>query len=84
MTPHRRGFLKALAAGGATTAAATVTAVGDPAEAEALLQSDRCDEFLRSMYGNKPDRWDDDLQGWDRARVIVNAMTRLPGSCATT
>ncbi|MBL8533295.1 MAG: symmetrical bis(5'-nucleosyl)-tetraphosphatase [Betaproteobacteria bacterium] len=47
------------------------------AEAEALLQSDRCDEFLRSMYGNKPDRWDDDLQGWDRARVIVNAMTRL-------
>lgn len=39
MTPHRRGFLKALAAGGATTAAATVTVVGDPAVAEALQRA---------------------------------------------
>ena len=47
------------------------------AEAEALLRSDRCDGFLRTMYGNHPDRWDDALCGWDRARVIVNAMTRM-------
>jgi bis(5'-nucleosyl)-tetraphosphatase (symmetrical) len=29
------------------------------------------------MYGNKPDRWYDDLTGLDRLRVITNAMTRL-------
>jgi bis(5'-nucleosyl)-tetraphosphatase (symmetrical) len=34
-------------------------------------------EFLRHMYGSKPDRWDDKLRGWDRLRVIVNAMTRM-------
>lgn len=46
-------------------------------EAEDLLRSERCDDFLRTMYGNRPDAWEDDLVGWDRARVIVNAMTRL-------
>lgn len=46
-------------------------------EAERLLQSTQCDEFLRTMYGNQPDCWNDALTGWDRARVIVNAMTRL-------
>lgn len=34
-------------------------------------------EFLKNMYGSKPDRWDDALTGWDRLRVIVNAMTRM-------
>jgi bis(5'-nucleosyl)-tetraphosphatase (symmetrical) len=34
-------------------------------------------EFLQNMYGSKPDRWDDALTGWDRLRVIVNAMTRM-------
>ena len=29
------------------------------------------------MYGNAPARWDDHLTGYDRLRVIVNAMTRL-------
>ena len=29
------------------------------------------------MYGSKPRRWDDALTGWDRLRVIVNAMTRM-------
>jgi bis(5'-nucleosyl)-tetraphosphatase (symmetrical) len=33
--------------------------------------------FLRSMYGNAPNAWDDRLQGIDRLRVIVNALTRL-------
>jgi bis(5'-nucleosyl)-tetraphosphatase (symmetrical) len=33
--------------------------------------------FLRNMYGNTPDRWSDALSGPDRARVIVNAMTRM-------
>jgi len=33
--------------------------------------------FLHNMYGNRPDRWSDDLRGHDRLRVIVNALTRL-------
>jgi bis(5'-nucleosyl)-tetraphosphatase (symmetrical) len=32
---------------------------------------------LRSMYGNTPAKWSDKLQGTDRLRVIVNALTRL-------
>ena len=37
----------------------------------------RLPDFLEHMYGAKPDRWDDALTGWDRLRVIVNAMTRM-------
>ena len=29
------------------------------------------------MYGNTPARWHDGLEGADRLRVIVNALTRL-------
>jgi bis(5'-nucleosyl)-tetraphosphatase (symmetrical) len=34
-------------------------------------------DFLRHMYGNTPDRWDDTLQGIDRLRCIVNTLTRI-------
>jgi bis(5'-nucleosyl)-tetraphosphatase (symmetrical) len=47
------------------------------AEVEAALRGDEHDEFLRHMYGNKPDRWRDSLRGYDRLRVITNVMTRL-------
>ncbi len=33
--------------------------------------------FLRDMYGNMPDTWDDKLTGHDRLRCIVNALTRM-------
>lgn len=33
--------------------------------------------FLANMYGNKPHRWHDELDGDDRLRFIVNALTRL-------
>ncbi len=33
--------------------------------------------FFQSMYGNAPAAWRDDLQGTDRHRVIINALTRL-------
>jgi bis(5'-nucleosyl)-tetraphosphatase (symmetrical) len=46
-------------------------------EVHALLRSERLDGFLPQMYGNTPARWDDTLQGADRWRVIVNALTRL-------
>ncbi|MDR3391156.1 MAG: symmetrical bis(5'-nucleosyl)-tetraphosphatase [Sulfuriferula sp.] len=46
-------------------------------EVEAALRSPDYRDFLREMYGNKPAGWDDDLRGYDRLRVITNAMTRL-------
>lgn len=47
------------------------------AEVNVALQAPNYREFLQHMYGNDPKRWDDDLTGWDRLRVITNAMTRL-------
>ena len=47
------------------------------AEVEAQLQSNAVGEFLATMYGNEPRRWDDALEGPARTRVIVNALTRL-------
>ena len=46
-------------------------------EVSAALRSDHWLEFLRHMYGNEPARWSDELQGIDRLRCIVNALTRL-------
>jgi bis(5'-nucleosyl)-tetraphosphatase (symmetrical) len=46
-------------------------------EVEAALTAPSYREFLGNMYGSKPERWDDGLRGWDRLRVIVNAMTRM-------
>jgi len=46
-------------------------------EVEAALQGPDHREFLRHMYGNEPARWRDDLVGYDRLRVVVNAMARL-------
>lgn len=33
--------------------------------------------FLKTMYGNKPSRWDENLSGNERLRFIVNCFTRL-------
>ena len=46
-------------------------------EVEAALRETDYRLFFANMYGSKPDRWDDSLAGWDRLRVIVNAMTRM-------
>lgn len=46
-------------------------------EVEAALRGARFVEFLAHMYGDRPDRWDARLQGYERLRVIVNALTRL-------
>ena len=42
----------------------------------ALLRPDYRD-FLANMWGSLPVAWQDDLQGWDRLRVVVNATTRM-------
>jgi len=53
------------------------TALARANEVEAQLQSPNYIEYLRHMYGNQPDQWSDNLQGWDRLRLITNYFTRL-------
>jgi len=47
------------------------------AETEAALRGPALAELLHNLYGNQPVRWSDDLKGYDRLRIIVNAMTRM-------
>ena len=56
------------------SAAQTLALAG---EVQSVLRSPDWGDFLQQMYGNAPDQWRDDLQGADRLRVIVNALTRL-------
>lgn len=46
-------------------------------EVTGALTSPRHGEFIAHMWGNEPDHWQENLKGWDRLRVIVNAMTRM-------
>lgn len=46
------------------------------AEVEQQLQGPDLPAFLAVMYGNQPDRWDPALQGPDRLRFAINALTR--------
>jgi bis(5'-nucleosyl)-tetraphosphatase (symmetrical) len=47
------------------------------AEFERELQGADWGVLMHNLYGNAPDRWSDTLRGYDRLRVIVNALTRL-------
>lgn len=53
------------------------TAFALAAEIEAALRGPGYRDFLAHLYGSKPDAWSDGLTGYDRLRVIVNAMTRM-------
>jgi len=46
-------------------------------EIEARLRAPDYRDFLATMYGNQPARWDDRLEGAERARCVINALTRL-------
>jgi len=46
-------------------------------EVEQALCCDNHAVFLARMYGNAPHQWDDNLDGYKRLRVIVNAFTRM-------
>ena len=46
-------------------------------EASAALTAAGYRDFLAHMWGSEPSAWSDDLAGWDRLRVVVNAMTRM-------
>jgi bis(5'-nucleosyl)-tetraphosphatase (symmetrical) len=47
-------------------------------ELERALRDDaRCIELFTHMYGDRPNRWSEDLRGLDRLRFITNCLTRL-------
>lgn len=46
-------------------------------EVEAALRGEHYRQFLARLYGSDPAAWNDELEGADRLRVIVNAMTRM-------
>ena len=41
----------------------------------ALLRNPR--QLFEHMYGNEPDRWEEDLAGYERLRFTINVLTRL-------
>jgi bis(5'-nucleosyl)-tetraphosphatase (symmetrical) len=47
------------------------------AEAGEYIRRSSHNELFSHMYGDTPDHWQDDLGGWARQRVIINAFTRL-------
>ena len=46
-------------------------------EVEQMLRGADYITFLGKMYGNTPPQWDDTLTGYNRLRVITNALTRM-------
>lgn len=46
-------------------------------ELETVLRSDDYLEFILNMYGNLPEKWNDELTSWDRLRFICNSFTRM-------
>ena len=46
-------------------------------EVEKTLRSKSYKDFLANMYGNTPNQWSKSLKGYERLRVIANALTRM-------
>lgn len=46
-------------------------------EVETVIRGEQLQDFLKHMYGDKPDLWDEELTGWDRLRAITNHFTRM-------
>lgn len=46
-------------------------------ELETALRGKSYKEFLANMYGNLPNQWSNTLKGYERLRVITNALTRM-------
>lgn len=46
-------------------------------EVENLLQGESFKTYLHHIFGALPNVWDENLQGWERARLITNVFTRM-------
>lgn len=46
-------------------------------EVQQVLSGPNWKVFMSDLYGNKPNRWSDSLEGHDRWRLIVNVCTRM-------
>ena len=46
-------------------------------QVEQQLRADTYADFLHQAYGNEPKQWNDNLEGMERWRLILNALTRL-------
>ncbi len=46
-------------------------------EVHLALVSPDIKSYLKSMYGDQPDCWNNNLKGWKRLRVITNYLTRM-------
>ena len=46
-------------------------------EVEKKLRSKSYKDFLANMYGDTPNKWSKSLKGYERLRVITNALTRM-------
>lgn len=75
MAIHAHGWLMVHA--GVLPQWSTAKTMALAAEVERALRGPDLKGFLRNMYGNTPYQWHDSLQGADRLRVVVNALTRL-------
>ncbi len=53
------------------------TATALAGEIETRLRADDYREFLKSVHGDAPEHWREDLRGDDRARTIIAVMTHL-------
>ena len=75
MAIHRHGWLMVHA--GVLPQWTTAQTMALAGEVEQKLRGPDLNGFLHTMYGNAPDRWSTELEGADRLRVVVNALTRL-------
>ncbi|ABM38498.1 bis(5'nucleosyl)-tetraphosphatase, ApaH [Polaromonas naphthalenivorans CJ2] len=75
MAMHRHGWLMVHA--GVLPQWSTAQTLMLAAEVESALRGPDLKGFLTAMYGNTPCQWQGSLEGADRLRVIVNALTRL-------
>jgi len=46
-------------------------------EVETVLQSGQAAELFQHMYSDQPDIWNENLQSWERYRIIINYFTRM-------
>ncbi|GAB4393340.1 MAG: bis(5'-nucleosyl)-tetraphosphatase (symmetrical) ApaH [Gammaproteobacteria bacterium] len=46
-------------------------------EVEHALRGEQYPEFLKHLYGDQPNQWNDNLQSWARLRVLTNYFTRM-------